>query len=796
MKRLLAKSYPGSAVGAQPPSYALLTVHSRDVANACRTLADVAGESALIAAGFLSDDVPRFSRTLRACGWIQDVGKGNSHFQEMVTIHPTRAQLLRHEVISMVLFTRPQLCEWIKPLGDDALVAIWGAGGHHRKFSRQTVANECTEMIVLATHTDLRAILVEMALDLDLEIPPELERDLVIGTGRGDLIGSKALFGLKDQFEEAAERYATSLKRRFIGLVKAFGIAADVAASAIPRRISADTEVSAYVRETLAAGCLTASDLEELVQTWVRKNIASAVEFVPRTFQSDVAASSSELTLAEAGCGSGKSLAAYLWAKEWANRYSAEGRHPARLFFCLPTTGTATEHFKDYALEAGVPARLAHSRASIDREAIFIAATEAQEESANPDRERQTAEQRAAEADKIEALELWGTPVVVTTCDTILGLMANTLRALCSSPAILTGVIVFDEIHAFDDSMFGHLLVFLANFPHLPVLLMTASLQPSRRQALETIRPDLNVVPGPRDLEELPRYEIARIEARDTAADELGVVLNGNGKVLWVVNRVEDANTIYRRCAAAYPDHFVQVYHSRFRYQDRSRRHREVIDAFKKQDEAALLVATQVAEMSLDLSADLLITDLAPIPALIQRLGRLNRRATPENPGMPRRALITPVAVGHELPYARAELDSADDWLNELLGLGKAASQRDLSLAADQHQKISSFDMQRAEREAVFFSGVWATEVRPVRDEGHTISVILERDWHRWKGDGRGPTPDRDWLRRHEVSIPMRAPVLAWKERAGYLPIAPEDQISYCWSDGTEQGTGAAWRKS
>ena len=46
-------------------------------------------------------------------------------------------------------------------------------------------------------------------------------------------------------------------------------------------------------------------------------------------------------------------------------------------------------------------------------------------------------------------------------------------------------------------------------------------------------------------------------------------------------------------------------------------RHRRVIDDFKADGIAAILVATQVAEMSLDLSADLLITDIAPIPALI-----------------------------------------------------------------------------------------------------------------------------------------------------------------------------------
>jgi len=153
------------------------------------------------------------------------------------------------------------------------------------------------------------------------------------------------------------------------------------------------------------------------------------------------------------------------------------------LFFCLPTTGTTTEHFKDYALESGIDASLTHSRARVDLKAI--AETAPQEEARADDADAAESARAAlnAERDKIESLALWSTPLVVSTADTVLGLMSNARRSIYSLPAIMSGAIVFDEIHAFDDQMFGHLLVFLKNFPRLPVLLMTASLPEERRRA-------------------------------------------------------------------------------------------------------------------------------------------------------------------------------------------------------------------------------------------------------------------------------------------------------------------------
>ena len=81
----------------------------------------------------------------------------------------------------------------------------------------------------------------------------------------------------------------------------------------------------------------------------------------PYPFQERVAASDERVTLVEAGCGNGKTLAAYMWA-----RRSAVGR---RLVFCYPTTGTTSAGFQDYLLaQTELERALMHGRASADIE--------------------------------------------------------------------------------------------------------------------------------------------------------------------------------------------------------------------------------------------------------------------------------------------------------------------------------------------------------------------------------------------------------------------------------------------
>ena len=119
---------------------------------------------------------------------------------------------------------------------------------------------------------------------------------------------------------------------------------------------------------------------------------------------------------------------------------------------------------------------------------------------------------------RIDSLESWSTPIVACTVDTVLGIVQNNRCGLLGWPAFAQSAFVFDEIHAFDDRLFGALLRFLRDLPGLPVLLMTASLPKAREDALrrvlqelrlEAFRQPLVTIPGPSELENLERYHRA-----------------------------------------------------------------------------------------------------------------------------------------------------------------------------------------------------------------------------------------------------------------------------------------------
>jgi CRISPR-associated endonuclease/helicase Cas3 len=84
------------------------------------------------------------------------------------------------------------------------------------------------------------------------------------------------------------------------------------------------------------------------------------------------------------------------------------------------------------------------------------------------------------------------------------------------------------------------------------------------------------------------------------------------------------------------------LHHSRFAREDRERLDRALEAAFGKKSTrlGVVVVATQTIQQSLDIDADLLLTDICPMDVLLQRIGRVHRHVRARVPGCERARII------------------------------------------------------------------------------------------------------------------------------------------------------------
>jgi CRISPR-associated endonuclease/helicase Cas3 len=361
----------------------------------------------------------------------------------------------------------------------------------------------------------------------------------------------------------------------------------------------------------------------------------------------------------------------------------------------------------------------------------------------------------------------------------VLSLPRNNRRGLYNSPAILTGSFVFDELHAYDNRMFAAVIALIKALPGAHFLLMTASLPPERKNfLLRHVPPSkFTETPRPIELEELPRYEFNPLANKQETTSIIDEAVREKKKVLWICNQVKRAQDLYDELKAkGFP---VETYHSRFKYEHRKKRHRNIINGFdrEKSDAAFIAVTTQVAEMSLDLDADILISEVATVAALIQRLGRLNRRVTPKKKGTPRPAYF--YKAKDAPPYKEAEIDTALNWIEDLGNLNRPVNQIDL---AESFKTLPSHDedTKPLNTHTNWLDSGWFAEPESVRELGVSISVILDED----KAACRQSAKERV-----NKAIPMNFDkrMENWTEFKGHL-IAPPSAIDY------DKKRGARWQ--
>lgn len=233
-------------------------------------------------------------------------------------------------------------------------------------------------------------------------------------------------------------------------------------------------------------------------------------------------------------------------------------------------------------------------------------------------------------------------------------------------------VVVFDEIHAYDaytGTLLVHLLRWLLALGS-SVVLLSATLSPSiRRKLANVIGSDLPEPekPYPRLSIFCPGEEVRQNHFEADPARRLTLRLHGippelpsirsaleehlarGGMGLALVNTVQRAQDLYRLFPDGEPldregqrvgkrlsdGTEVFLFHARFPAHQRQKREDQALEAFgegSNRTGCKILIATQVAEQSLDLDFDLIATDLAPIDLMLQRAGRLWRHACKTRP--------------------------------------------------------------------------------------------------------------------------------------------------------------------
>ena len=289
------------------------------------------------------------------------------------------------------------------------------------------------------------------------------------------------------------------------------------------------------------------------------------------------------------------------------------------------------------------------------------------------------------------------------------------------------------------------------------------------------------VIAGEAELENRPRYRLESRSSSDDCWPEVLRALEESEKVLWVCNTVGDAVKVFQQGVARQIP--TLIYHSRFRYRDRVERQRDVLAAFAPTAPACLVVATQVCEMSLDISADLLVTALVPLPSLVQRLGRLNRFAEDASPIRP--CLIYPfTGRPYDNPEHRKQIGATQRAITALAN--KPCRQADLAA----HLNAMWAEETWIEASA-WLDGGWQSEAFPAREGENTITMIREEDLAEIS---RELGPEQAGLWTGQKLVPWTIPMLlneayAFVKRAGGYPVAPRGDIIY---DLTE---GARWRK-
>lgn len=321
-------------------------------------------------------------------------------------------------------------------------------------------------------------------------------------------------------------------------------------------------------------------------------------------FQNSASKTSGHLMLS-APTGSGKTEAAMLWSS--ANENKSLGR---RVLYVLPYTASINAMYNRLInLVSEDRIGLLHGKAS-----YFLYRSMVDKE--------YTPNKAKAEARKIQDLtrKIYR-PYKVLTPFQLLKAFFGMSGFEMQFAEMAGSLFIFDEIHAYDPHTTALILTMVERLYReygSQFCIMTATMPRFLKEMfLSAIGEVTEVEMSSAKRDEFTRHRVRLLDGG--ILDAIPIIikrLKDKQRVLVVCNTVKQAQKVFEKLQQMATD--PQLLHSRFILRDRER-------IEKYLTEADLLVGTQAVEVSLDIDFDVLFSEPAPIDALIQRFGRVNR---------------------------------------------------------------------------------------------------------------------------------------------------------------------------
>ena len=363
----------------------------------------------------------------------------------------------------------------------------------------------------------------------------------------------------------------------------------------------------------------------------------------PNPMQRELGECDADRVILNAGCGEGKTAAALLFAQKWMRQDRVD-----RLIFTLPTKFTANNLYRDLTEKYGIPQQLVGITHGDSEEFLRQLADEDGDSSLR---------------DQVFENNFYAKPITLSTVDhLIMSLYHGYKYADRAFFNVASSLVVFDEVHYYEGITLSAIAEAMKALSHLhvPHLVMTATIPTSVRRRMDRLYRAKDgdatyhflrapaEVPGQR----VPKrpFRIERLSAPlfdedRTPSDEVLELVEGHvpSRQIVFVNQVARAKSMYEALRDRSACENLICYHAGFISSDRQRKERLIRSLFKPSaqrtseecenleaagftdSDTCVLVSTQISELSLDISADVMVSEAAPVDSLVQRGGRLHR---------------------------------------------------------------------------------------------------------------------------------------------------------------------------